>query len=51
MRRLIEQARSFIYEKALPIAGVAVEGTLKPMSLVPTLVSTISTALETGTHS
>jgi hypothetical protein len=51
MRRLIEQARSFIYEKALPIAGIAVEDTLKPMSLVPTLVSTISGTPKNETHS
>ena len=46
-RRLIERARSFIYEKALPIAGAAVEDTLKPMSLVPTFVSVISGTLGT----
>ena len=38
MRDLVSMARSFIYDKALPITGVAVEEILKPRSLVPTLV-------------
>ena len=45
MRDLVSMARSFIYEKALPITGVAVEETLKPMSLVPTLVRLSTTVL------
>ena len=44
MRDLVSMARSFIYEKALPITGVAVEETLKPTSLVPTLVRLSPTA-------
>ena len=38
MRDLVAMARSFIYDKAIPITGAAVEETLKSMSLVPTLV-------------
>jgi len=38
MRDLIAMARSFVYDKALPITGVAVDEALKSMSLVPTLV-------------
>lgn len=38
MGNLVSMARSFIYNKALPITGVAVEEVLKPRSLVPTLV-------------
>jgi hypothetical protein len=39
MRDLVAKARSLIYDRAIPITGVAVEESLKPMSLVPTLVS------------
>ena len=35
---LVSMAHSFIYEKVLPITGVAVKETLKPTSLVLTLV-------------
>ena len=38
MRDLVAMARSFIYDKAIPIAGAAVDEALKSMSLVPTLV-------------
>ena len=38
LRRKILDARTFIYEMALPITGVAVENILKPTSLVPTMV-------------
>ena len=38
---LVTRAHSFIYNKAIPIMGAAVEETLKPMSLVPTLVRVI----------
>ena len=38
LRQKILDARTFIYEMALPITGVAVENILKPMSLVPTMV-------------
>lgn len=41
MHNLVTRACSFIYDKAIPIMGVAVEETLKPMSLVPTLVRVI----------
>jgi len=40
---LVARARSFIYDKAIPITGAAVEETLKPMSLVPTLVRVFPT--------
>jgi len=43
MRDLVVMARSFIYEKAIPITGVAVEETLKSTSLVPTLVRLLLT--------
>ena len=43
MHDLIAQARSFIYNKAIPITSVKVKDTLKPMSLVPTLVSALLT--------
>jgi hypothetical protein len=45
MRNLVLRARSFIYEKAIPIAGAAIEDTLKPMSLVPTLVRALPSRL------
>jgi len=45
MRDLVARARSFIYNKAIPITGAAVEETLKPMSLVPTLVRAFPTVL------
>lgn len=38
LRWKILDARTFIYEMALPITGVAVENILKPTSLVPTMV-------------
>jgi len=38
LRQKILDARTFIYEMALPITGTAVENVLKPMSLVPTMV-------------
>ena len=38
MRDLVAMARSFIYDKAIPIAGAAIDEALKSMSLVPTLV-------------
>ena len=38
LQRKIIDARTFIYEMALPITGAAVENILKPTSLVPTMV-------------
>ena len=38
LQQKILDARTFIYEMALPITGVVVENILKPMSLVPTMV-------------
>ncbi|KII95409.1 hypothetical protein PLICRDRAFT_48393 [Plicaturopsis crispa FD-325 SS-3] len=33
----VDRARQFLYEKALPVGGVAIENLLKGMSLVPTI--------------
>lgn len=38
LRRKLIDVRTFIYEMALPITGVAVEDILNPTSLVPTMV-------------
>ena len=46
MRNLVTKARSLIYDKAIPIMGAAVEEMLKPTSLVPTLVSALSSMLK-----
>jgi hypothetical protein len=46
MRDLVSMARSFIYDKAIPITGAAVEETLKSTSLVPTLVIFLPGTLE-----
>jgi hypothetical protein len=48
MHDLVTMARSFIYDKAIPITGAAVEDVLKSMSLVPTLVrETLAHSLQT----